>query len=110
MKGDHLGEFEELTLLTVLALGDEAYGVSVQKRLEREAKRSVSLGPVYAALKRLEAKGLVRSHYGESSRERGGRRKRMFAVTAEGEQILRSIRRTRERIWRLVESDSRTRP
>jgi PadR family transcriptional regulator, regulatory protein PadR len=109
MKGDHLGEFEELTLLTVLALGDEAYGVSVQKILERDAKRSVSLGPVYAALNRLEAKGLVRSRHGESSPERGGRRKRMFTITAEGEQLLRSIRRTRDRIWRLVESESRTR-
>ena len=107
MKGDHLGEFEELTLLTVLGLGDEAYGVSVQEKLERDAKRSVSLGAVYAALNRLESKGLVQSRQGEATAERGGRRKRMFAITTEGTLTLRSIRKTRDRIWRSLESDSR---
>lgn len=107
MKGDHLGEFEELTLLTVLGLGSDAYGVSVQQKLEHDARRTVTLGAVYSALKRLESKGLVRSRYGESTRERGGRRKRMFSITAEGTRALRSIQQTRDRIWSLLESRTR---
>jgi len=107
MKGDHLGEFEELTLLTVLGLGDDAYGVSVQEKLERNAKRQASLGAVYAALNRLESKGLLQSRHGEATAERGGRRKRLFSITAEGTQRLRTIRKTRDRIWRLIEADSK---
>jgi PadR family transcriptional regulator PadR len=106
MKGDHLGEFEELTLLTVMGLGDEAYGVAVQQKLERDARRQVSLGAVYAALNRLERKGLVVSSQGEATPEPGGRRKRMYAMTPDGRQALRAIRNTRNRIWRLLESDS----
>jgi PadR family transcriptional regulator PadR len=106
MKGDHLGEFEELTLLTVMGLAHEAYGVAVQEKLERDARRQVSLGAVYAALNRLERKGLVVSSQGEATPERGGRRKRMFAITPEGQQALRAIRNTRNRIWRFLEAQS----
>ena len=106
MKGDHLGAFEELTLLTVLALGEKAYGVAVQEKLERDARRAISLGAVYAALNRLEGKGLLVSAEGEATAERGGRRKRMFAITTEGRRTLRAIRATRDRIWRLIESES----
>jgi PadR family transcriptional regulator, regulatory protein PadR len=106
MKGDHLGAFEELTLLTVLGLGAQAYGVAVQEKLERDARRAVSLGAVYAALNRLERKGLLVSADGEATPERGGRRKRMFTITADGRRALRAIRATRDRIWRLIESES----
>jgi DNA-binding PadR family transcriptional regulator len=106
MKGDHLGAFEELTLLTVLGLGEQAYGVAVQEKLERDARRAVSLGAVYAALNRLERKGLLVSAEGEATPERGGRRKRMFAITSDGRRVLRAIRATRDRIWRLIESES----
>jgi DNA-binding PadR family transcriptional regulator len=106
MKAQHLGELEELTLLIVIALGDDAYGVAVQRRLERDAHRRIALGAVYAALDRLERKGYLRSAIGEATPQRGGRRKRMFAATAAGIRELGHVRRTRERLWRIVEEGS----
>ena len=72
MKGERLGEFEELTLLAVLALGERAYGVPVQELIEQEAGREVTLGAVYAALERMECKGLLRSSLSDAIAERGG--------------------------------------
>ena len=104
MKDTHLGELEELALLIVVGLGQEAYGVTVQKRLEREAHRPIALGAVYAALGRLERKGYLRSSVGETTPQRGGRRKRMFVATADGLRALRHVRRTREHLWRLADA------
>jgi DNA-binding PadR family transcriptional regulator len=104
MKGDYLGAFEELVLLAVASLGDDAYGVSVQESVERGAARQISLGAVYASLDRLERKGFVRSWIGESGAFRGGRRKRHFVVTADGRAELRAMRRVRERMWRAVDA------
>ena len=107
MKGDHLGELEELALLIVVGLGAEAYGVAVQKRLERDAGRAIALGAVYGALDRLERKGYLTSSIGDATPQRGGRRKRLFAPTAEGSRLLRQARRTRERLWRIAEAAER---
>jgi DNA-binding PadR family transcriptional regulator len=104
MKAEHLGELEELALLVVVALGTDAYGVAVQRRLERDARRPVALGAVYAALERLERKRFLTSGFGEATPERGGRRKRMFAATPTGLRALRDVRRTRERLWQAVEA------
>jgi PadR family transcriptional regulator len=103
VKGDRLGEFEEFTLLAVRALGEPTYGVPVQQFVERAAKRAVSLGAVYAALDRLEAKGFLRSILGASSPTRGGKRKRLFDVTPLGIRTLKDLRQTRERIWHAIE-------
>ena len=100
MKGDHIGEFEELVLLTIHGLEDDAYGVSIKSRLDRETKREISLGAVYAALDRLEAKGLVESALTPGAPVRGGRSRRAFLVTAEGRRTLRYLRALRERLWR----------
>lgn len=89
MKGDRLGELEELTLLAIKILGDNAYGVAVQEVIEREAARTVALGAVYAALDRLELKGLVRSMLSVAVAERGGRRRRVFQVTGLGVRAVR---------------------
>jgi PadR family transcriptional regulator PadR len=105
MKGDHLGEFEELTLLAVCAVGTDAYAVPVQEYVERTAGRDVSIGAVYAALDRLERKGLLRSTVGEPTRQPGGKRKRFHAVTPLGMRTLREVRRVRERIWRAIEAE-----
>jgi DNA-binding PadR family transcriptional regulator len=109
MKGDYLGAFEELVLLAVAALGDDAYGVPVQERVERDAERIVSLGAVYAALDRLDRKGLVTSWIGESAQYRGGRRKRHFAITAEGRAALGEMRRVREKMWRSLSAAASSR-
>ena len=102
MKGDRIGEFEELTLVAVLALGDGAYGVPVQQLIERETGREVTLGAVYAALDRMERKGYVRSSLSEPTAARGGKRRRVFDVTPGGLRIVRDARRAREALWLAV--------
>lgn len=101
-KSDHLSGLEELTLMTVVGLGSDAYGVSVQLKLERDARRRVALGAVYAALDRLERKGYVSSSVGDATPQRGGRRKRIFTVTPAGVRALHAAHRTHERLWRTV--------
>ena len=92
-----LGELEQLVLLAIIRLGDDAYGVTVRREIERRAGRAVSLGSVYSTLMRLEEKGLVDSRVGEPTPERGGRRKRHYTILAAGRravaQSLRSLRR-----------------
>jgi DNA-binding PadR family transcriptional regulator len=103
MRGGRLSDFEELVLLAVRALGDQTYGVPVQEHLERVTRRPVSMGPVYAALDRLEQSGLVRSTLGASTPEPGGRRKRLFSVTPLGMRTVQQARQVRERLWRAIE-------
>jgi len=104
MKGERLGEFEELLLLAAQALADdECSVVAIQEYLERITERRVSLGAVYAGLDRLELKGCVRSTLGDITRERGGKRKRIYTVTTEGRRSVRDVRRVREAIWRTIE-------
>jgi DNA-binding PadR family transcriptional regulator len=102
VKGERLGEFEELTLLAVLSLGDGAYGIVVQDAIERATGRDVTLGAVYAALERMERKGLLRSGMSAATAERGGRRRRLFSVTDEGMRMLAEVRRAREALWQTV--------
>ena len=108
MKDDYLGEFEEVTLLAVRALGEPAYGVPVQQFVERATGRAVSMGAVYATLTRLEAKGFLRSIRGEATATRGGKRKKLFEVTPAGLRIAKDTRRVRERLWRAIEADRRS--
>ena len=100
MKGDHLGEFEELVLLAVQGLNAEAYGVSVQQVLSAETSRDVSLGAVYAALDRLEGKGLVHSRMVAGTATRGGRSRRSFTVTPVGVRTLDAMQQVRLRLRR----------
>lgn len=86
--GEGLGEFEQLVLLALVRLGDDAYGVSVHAEIERGAKREVALGAVYKTLARLEAKGYVGGRLGEPTAERGGRRKRHYRVSPAGRRAL----------------------
>ena len=108
MKGDRLGEFEELTLLAVRALGDHTYAVPVQQFVEQSTRRNVSLGAVYAALARLEEKGFVRSGMGEVTARRGGKAKRLFQATALGLRTARDLHRVRERIWAVIAEGRRS--
>jgi PadR family transcriptional regulator PadR len=99
MKGDRMGEFEEFTLLAVRALGDHTYAVPVQQFVEDATGRPVSIGAIYAALGRLEAKGFLRSAMGEATARRGGKARRLFEVTPLGLRTARDLHRVRERIW-----------
>lgn len=106
----YLGEFETLVLIALLRLGNDAYGVSIRREIEARAGRSVLIGSVYAALERLEAKGLVRSRLGEATARRGGRRKKHFVITAGGEARLRDTMRGLRRMicgTRIADSLSR---
>lgn len=83
-----LGEFEELVLLMVAALHDEAYGVSILSGLEKGLDKSMNISAVHVALKRMEDKGYVRSRFGGITEDRGGRRKKYYVITALGKRVL----------------------
>lgn len=102
MKGTNLGEFEELVLLTIAALVDEAYSVAICDEIERITDRRVKLGVVHAVLNRLEKKGFVHSHLGEATKVRGGRRKRFFTVTHAGKATLVKVKEQRDQLWSLI--------
>jgi DNA-binding PadR family transcriptional regulator len=95
MGKDGLGEFEHLVLLAILTLGSDAYGVSILEELHRRTGRRVTR----AAMRRLEAKGWVRSQLGAPTAERGGRAKRFFKVTPSGLGRLRHVRRALLGFW-----------
>ena len=88
MPPTNLGELEQLVLLAIARLGDGAYGVTVRKEIATRTRRDLSFGSVYTTLTRLEAKGLVASHLGEPTAERGGRRKKHYGVSAAGRRAL----------------------
>jgi PadR family transcriptional regulator PadR len=99
MKSYQLGEFEEVVLLTVGILHGEAYGVSIKKEIESRLSRSVSLGALHTALVRLEKKGFIRAHEGESTTERVGRPKRYVEMTALGKKALENSKEARDSLW-----------
>lgn len=102
MKGTHLGEFEEIVLLTIAALIDDAYSVSICEEIERVTGRKVKLSVVHAVLNRLSEKGYAESHLGEPTKERGGRRKRFFTVTHAGKVALSKAKAQRDELWKLI--------
>ena len=99
MGRSYLGEFEELVLLTVAVLEGEAYGVTIAAELKQRTDRVISLSGVHIALYRLEEKGFVRSELGGATSSRGGRRKRLFTITAAGKQTMSEMRDVRNQLW-----------
>lgn len=99
MSQEHLGEFEQMVLLSIMRLGDDAYGLAISAELERVAGRTPSSGALYTTLDRLERKGLVASRAGERTRERGGRPRRYVRVTPEGRAQLARARHTLMALW-----------
>ena len=97
----YLGEFEEFVLLTVAALGEGAYGVSIQQDIETRYKRSISIGALHSTITRLEEKGFLKSWTGGATQERGGRRKRFFEVTQAGKKALTDVKTQRDELWSL---------
>ena len=102
MKGTQLGEFEELVLLTVAVLYDEAYGVAIREEIEKHCNRSPSISTIHSTLHRLEGKGFVVSRYDGATPKRGGRRKHLFRVTPAGEGALIQSREMRNNLWGLI--------
>ena len=95
-----LNQIEVFTLVAVLRLGDEAYGVSIHEETERVAARGVSMAGVYSALDRLERQGLTRSWMSEPRAEQGGRARKHYELTAAGRELVREERERALRMWR----------
>jgi PadR family transcriptional regulator PadR len=88
-----LGEFEQLVLIGIVRLEDEAYGATIRREIEARAARRLSISAVYTTLERLEQKGFVRSWIGEPTAQRGGRRRKYFALQPAGARALRQAYR-----------------
>ena len=99
MSKEHLGEFEELVLLMIMLLREEAYGLAIRHSLKEHANRTVTIGAVHGTVNRLEKKGFIESHLGGASELRGGRRKRLFTITAAGREILERSRDAKVTLW-----------
>jgi PadR family transcriptional regulator, regulatory protein PadR len=102
MKGTSLGELEELVLLTVGILYPEAYGVGVMDEIGRQTGRMLNISAVHAVLTRLEEKGFLKSKMSEPTEERGGRRKRIFLLTAAGKRALEESNEMRNQLFRQI--------
>jgi DNA-binding PadR family transcriptional regulator len=100
----YLGEFEEIVLLVVTLLERGAYGVNITHEIVHQTNRAVRLNQVHASLHRLEEKGMITSRMGDPTPERGGRRKRIFTVTAYGQQTLHHLHAVRTNLWNLLPS------
>jgi DNA-binding PadR family transcriptional regulator len=99
MKETRLGEFEEVILLLVGILGEEAYAFKIAEEFESQTGRSVSIGAAHSTLNRLENKGFLTSEMGKSTAERGGRRKRIYTITAYGRRVLKESRDFKVSLW-----------
>lgn len=102
MKGTHLGEFEELVLLTCALLVDTAYSVTIAAEIEKQTNRSITLSTVHTALYRLEEKGFVESYMGGATGERGGRRRRLYRISVAGFDALNQARSIRDNMWQMM--------
>ncbi len=100
----YLGELEQIVLLAVLRLGDEAYAVPILEQIDEQTGRKIARGALYTALDRLEAKGCLRSRLGDPLPERGGRARRYFTVTPAAVRALKQARLGLMRLWNGLET------
>lgn len=102
MKGTYLGEFQEIVLLTILVLEENAYGITIQDEIGKRTGRDVSRGALHTALTRLDEKGFISSEYGGATAARGGRRKRFYQVTNLGKNALEEAKSLRDDLWNSI--------
>lgn len=107
-KKPYLGEFEELMLLAILRLHNNAYGMTIRQTVEKASGRSTSIGAIYTTLERLEQKGFVISHQGEPTPERGGRAKRYFTIEGAGQRALDEAQQVRDLLRQVEPSKLRS--
>lgn len=100
-----IGEFEHLTLLALVRLGNGAYGAAIRREIQERTNREVAIGTVYMTLARLEAKKMVCSYTGNPSRHRGGRRRKHYLIDAEGQRALGRAFRTFKAMISGIEAD-----
>lgn len=102
MKGSYLGEFEELVLLLVVVMQDDAYGLAIKEQFESQTGRKAAIGAIHSALNRLEEKGFIESRLADGTGERGGRRKRIFMITSAGKNALETSKELRNNLWNQI--------
>jgi len=102
MKKSRLGEFEELTLLTVASLRQNAYGVEIKRELESRLRTRLSVGSIQSALKRMEEKGFLTSEFGEATQKRRGKRKRIYTATPYAHRVLGEMKAIRAGLWNAI--------
>src|SRR6187551_1306740 len=102
MKGTSLGEFEELVLLSVGILFDNAYGLAVVDELQKKTGRNIMISSVHKSLVRLEDKGYLKSRMGGATNARGGRDKRLYMLTPAGKSVLSEMRDLRNQMWKEI--------
>jgi DNA-binding PadR family transcriptional regulator len=103
MQEKYLGEFEQMVMLAILKLADNAYGVSIRELLIDAIGRDVSVGALYTTLERLEKKGLLTSSQGEAIAQRGGRAKKYYVVSGQGKQALNRSKNALETLWQGIQ-------
>jgi DNA-binding PadR family transcriptional regulator len=96
----HLGNFEEVILLMTGILGDDAYAFRISEEIEIQTGKASSIGAVHSTLTRLENKGYLSSQFGKPTVERGGRRKRIYTITALGKRALAASRDFKQSLWK----------
>ncbi len=102
MRGTNIGEFEELVLLTVGLLYDDAYGLAIVDELKSQTKRNVTISAAHKALVRLENKGYLSSYMGGATEERGGRNKRLYLLTKTGKSAVNQSKELRNQMWNSI--------
>ncbi|MFA8343034.1 MAG: PadR family transcriptional regulator [Rhodothermaceae bacterium] len=102
LKYTSLGELEEIVLLIIGILDDNAYGISIMQEIEKQVKRKISISAVHTVVTRLESKGFLKSSLGGETNERGGRKKRFFVLTTKGKKALEEVKQIREKLWGLL--------
>lgn len=102
MKRANLGELEELVLLSTALLDGNAYTVTIVQEIAEQTERTLTLSSVHTSLNRLEKKGFVNSYMGGSVASRGGRRRRLYKITAQGYKVLQEAKEIRNRMWSVM--------
>ncbi len=100
--GNPIGNLEEMILLVVAMMHEEAYGVSITEAYNKQTKSDISLSAVHTVLRRLEKKGFIESDLGGATKDRGGRRKRLYKITKYGYQTLKEMQESRHKIWQQI--------
>ena len=102
-KVSYLGEFEQVVLLAIVHLGDEAYGARIRREIEERGGRAVTIGAAYATLDRLIDKGYLKAREAPGDADRGGQPRRCFTLTATGVAALEDARALQLRMWQGVQ-------
>jgi len=103
---NEISKAEEMVLLAILRLGDNAYGVSIRRQIHRDAGKDYTYGTLYGLLRQMERKGYIRKQKGEPLPKKGGRSKSYFTLTPVGARALKEAMELHERMWKDVDEFS----